>query len=485
MYSDIICPVKGDVDMLIGREKEVERLKRAIQSNRSEFVAIYGRRRVGKTFLIKETLGKQITFFHSGLANRDRVAQLAEFSKSLELFGMKGKNRIRTWSDAFFALQKGLAVCQAARKVVFLDELPWMDTRKSDFVSALEHFWNGWCFMRNDIVLIVCGSATSWIVSKIMKNHGGLHNRLTDQIRLNPFTLLECERMAKARGLACSRQQILEGYMVLGGIPYYWERMEKSQSIDQNIDRLFFGDDAPLGDEFSQLYASLFANPGGHLKVVEALSTKKIGMTREEVLAATKLEDNGALTKVLAELAACGFVRLYRSPGKKTRATVYQLIDNFTLFHYRFLANGGNDHVGSWLSRAASHERAVWNGLAFERVCLEHLPQITRALGISGIRTEAYAWRRRGGEGVEGAQIDLLIDRADKAVNICEMKYAVTEYEISAQEHDRMLHRRSAYVKDMKFKGSVFLTLVSPHGAKRNAYWNDIQSEVTLKDLFA
>ena len=470
--------------MLIGREKEAERLRKAIKSDRSEFVAIYGRRRVGKTFLIKETLGRQMAFFHSGLANRNKTAQLAEFARSLELFGMKGKGRIRNWSDAFFALQKGLSASRTARKVVFLDELPWMDTRKSDFVSALEHFWNGWCFMRNDIVLVVCGSATSWIVSKIMKNHGGLHNRLTDQIRLSPFTLFECERMAKARGFSYSRQQILEGYMILGGIPYYWERLEKAQSIDQNIDRLFFGDDAPLGDEFAQLYASLFANPIGHLKVVEALSTKKVGMTREEVIAATKLEDNGALSKVLAELAACGFIRLYRSPGKKIRSIVYQLIDNFTLFYYRFLANGGNVHSGSWLARASSHEQDVWNGLAYERVCLEHLPQIKQALGISGIRTDAFDWRRRGGDGVEGAQIDLLIDRADKSVNICEMKYAATEYEISAQEHDKMLHRRSAYVKDMKFNGSAFLTLVSPHGAKKNEYWNDIQSEVTLDDLF-
>ena len=470
--------------MLIGRKKEEERLKIALNSNRSEFVAVYGRRRVGKTFLIKETLGKRLVFFHSGLAHRDKAAQLAEFSKSLELFGMKGKRRIRNWSDAFFALQTGLAASRAARKVVFLDELPWMDTRKSDFVSALEHFWNGWCFMRNDIVLIVCGSATSWIVSKIIKNHGGLHNRLTDQIRLNPFTLSECEQMARARGLAYSRQQILEGYMVLGGIPYYWERMDKAKSIDQNIDCLFFGDEAPLGDEFDQLYASLFSSPIGHLKVVEALSTKKVGMTRDEVIFATKMEDNGALTKVIAELAACGFIRIYRSPGKKTRAAVYQLIDNFTLFYYHFLVNGGNASSGTWLSWAASHQRDVWNGLAFERVCLEHLPQIRRALGIAGIKTDAYAWRRRGGAGKDGAQIDLLISRADKAVNICEMKYAASEYEISASEHDKLMHRRSAYIEDTRFKGSVFVTLVSPHGAKKNAYWGDIQSEVTLDDLF-
>ena len=470
--------------MLIGRQKEIQRLENALNSGHSEFVAVYGRRRIGKTFLIKETLGRKMVFFHSGLAHRDKKSQLAEFAKSLELFGMKSSRRIRSWSDAFFALQTGLGKCCSARKVVFLDELPWMDTRKSDFVSALEHFWNGWCFMRNDIVLVVCGSATSWIVSKIIKNHGGLHNRLTDQIRLGAFDLSECEQMARAKGLPYSRQQILEGYMVLGGVPYYWERLDKSKSIDQNIDWLFFGEDAPLGDEFDQLYASLFANPAGHVKVVEALSTKKVGMTREEVIVSTKMDDNGALTKVLAELAACGFVRLYRSPGKKIRDTVYQLIDNFTLFYYRFLSNGGNLSAGRWLSCAASHERHVWNGLAFERVCLEHLPQIKAALGISGIRTDAYAWRRRGDRERDGAQIDLLISRADKSVNICEMKYAPSKYEMTAQEHDRMLHRRIAYVEDSGFTGSVFLTLVSPYGAKRNEYSNDVQSEVTLDDLF-
>ena len=217
---------------------------------------------------------------------------------------------------------------------------------------------------------------------------------------------------------------------------------------------------------------------------MEALSTKKAGMTREEVLTSTKMEDNGAVTKILAELAACGFVRMYRSPGKKLREIVYQLIDNFTLFYYRFLADGGNGSAGMWLSLASSRERDVWNGLAFERVCHEHLEQIKKSLGISGIRTEAYAWRRRGGDDSDGVQIDLLISRADKTVNICEMKYSQEEYSISEVEHSKMIRRRNAYVEEMKFTGSVFLTMVTPHGVRRNAYWNDIQSEVTLDDLF-
>lgn len=467
--------------MLIGRKKEVERIQNALNSGRSEFIAVYGRRRVGKTYLIRETLKDRFTFFHSGLAHRNKASQLAEFAKSLELYGMHSKKRLRNWSDAFFALQLGLSKRTTKRKVVFLDELPWMDTRKSDFVSALEHFWNGWCFMRNDIVLVVCGSATSWIVGKIIKNHGGLHNRLTDQIHLSPFSLLECEQMAKARGLSYSRQQILDGYMILGGVPYYWERLEKGKSMDQNIDAMFFGDDAPLGDEFDQLYASLFLNPCGHIRVVETLSKKKVGMTRDEIISESGLADNGSLTKTLNELAACGFIRSYRSPGKTMRGKVYQLMDNFTLFYYRFMSDRSRGHSDSWLARSISREREVWNGLAFERVCLEHLSQIKTALGIAGVRTEAYSWRRHGDD---GAQIDLLISRADNVVNICEMKYSHEQYEITAEEMGKMFHRRSAYVEDMNFGGSVFLTFVTPRGVKRNVYWNDIQSEVTLDDLF-
>lgn len=470
--------------MIIGRKREITRLKDALLSEYSEFIAVYGRRRVGKTFLIKEAYDYSFAFQHSGLAKGDKAMQLAEFANSLERQGLKSRRKIKSWSDAFFALECGLESRPAGKKVVFLDELPWMDTAKSNFVAALDHFWNGWCAFRKDIVLIVCGSATSWIVGKILKDHGGLHNRLTDQIHLQPFQLAECEQMAHAKGLPLSRQQVLDGYMILGGVPFYWEKLDKAQSLDQNIDRLFFGPAAPLGDEFAQLYASLFKNPTAHIAVVTALGTKKVGMSREEIIGATHLDDSGALSKVLDELEVCGFIRSYRAPGKKMRGSVYQLIDNFTLFYFKFMADGGNRPAGAWLARVASPERHVWNGLAFELVCLEHLAHIKRALGISGVITEEYAWRRKGSEGTEGAQIDLLISRADHAANICEMKYASGLFEIKADEDRLLKHRREAYVADEGYTGSVFVTMVTPHGVVRNAHWNDIQSEVTLDDLF-
>lgn len=470
--------------MIIGRENELRRIRKSLTSEYSEFIAVYGRRRIGKTFLIKEAFDYTFSFCHSGVAKGDKALQLREFSNSLELQGMKSRRKVKSWSDAFFALEQGLERLPAGKKVVFLDELPWMDTARSNFVSALEHFWNGWCSLRKDIVLIVCGSATSWIVGKILKDHGGLHNRLTEQIHLLPFTLRECEQMAYAKGLPLSRQQVLDGYMVLGGVPYYWDKLEKTQGIDQNVDRLFFGPDAPLNDEFDQLYASLFKNPTAHIAVVTALGTKKMGMTREELLSETELDDGGVFSKVLDELEACGFIRSYTLPRAKTRGTTYQLIDNFTLFYFQFMAHGDNLRTGGWLSKVSSQERRTWNGLAFELVGLEHAACIKRALGISGIRTEEHAWRRVGSETGEGAQIDLLIRRADHAVNICEMKYASEAYALKSEEHRKILHRREAFVEDEKFKGSVFVTLVTPHGLIRNEYANDVQSEVTLGDFF-
>lgn len=470
--------------MIIGRVHEIRRLQDAVLSEYSEFIAVYGRRRVGKTFLIKEAYNYTFSFQHSGIAKGDKRMQLDEFANSLERQGMMSRRKIKSWSDAFFALECGLEKLPAGKKVVFLDELPWMDTAKSNFVAALDHFWNGWCSFRKDIVLIVCGSATSWIVGKILKDHGGLHNRLTDQIHLQPFTLLECELMSRAKGLPLARRQILDGYMVFGGIPFYWDKLAKTQSIDQNVDRLFFGIEAPLCDEFNQLYASLFRNPTPHITVVTVLATRKIGMSREEIIEATRQEDCGALSKVLDELESCGFVRSYRAPGKKSRGRIYQLIDNFTLFYFKFMADGGNRRSGEWMSKVSSPERRAWNGLAFELVGLEHAAQIKRALGISGIQTEEHAWRRKGETGKEGAQIDLLISRADRAVNICEMKYASEPYEIKAEESRKLNHRRAAFIEDEAFTGSVFVTMVTPHGVARNEHWNDVQSEVTLDDLF-
>ena len=470
--------------MLIGRDEEVRKLTEALASEVSEFVAVYGRRRVGKTYLIREVFDNQFAFYHTGIADIDRAEQIERFVRSLRRHDFPVKRRPSNWFAAFDLLEDGLARLPAGKKVVFIDELPWMETPKSNFVSALEAFWNGWASARRDIVLVVCGSATSWMTDKIINARGGLHNRITRRILLEPFTLAECERFAAAKGIVATRRQLLEYYMAMGGIPYYWNYVRKDRSPAQNLDAMFFAAKGDLRDEYEHLYASLFKKPRRHIAIIESLATRKAGMTREELIRSTGLADNGAFGKALSELAECGFVRRYRVPGQKTHDAVYQLIDNFTLFYHRFLAGLDAGESVSWTAMQNTPAANVWRGLSFERVCLQHAEQIKKKLGISGILTRQYAWRSRTNAAGEGAQIDLLIERADNAANICEIKYSSGEYEIGKEEGQKILNRRDCFVRETGFRGAAYLTFVTTCGVVHNAYWNDIQSEVTLDDLF-
>ena len=470
--------------MLIGRENEIRKLQGAISGDSSEFIVVNGRRRVGKTYLIREAFDSRFAFYHTGIANIGREEQISRFAKSLQKHGFHFKSTPHNWFDAFDLLADALEGLPSGKKVVFLDELPWMDSQRASLISAIESFWNGWASARKDIVLIVCGSATSWMTDKIINDKGGLHNRLTHRIKLEPFTLAECERFAQAKGIVATRRQILEYYMVMGGIPYYWNYLQKDKSPAQNINDIFFSATGELRDEYKHLYASLFKRPQRHIAIVSALGRTKIGMTREELLKATHSQDNGLFSKALSELVECGFARRYRMPNKKSHDAVFQLIDNFTLFHFKFLADLDENENGSWDAMQNLPVVNAWRGLSFERVCMAHIEQIKRKLGISGILTQQYSWRAHSDNSTEGAQIDLLIERSDDAVNICEMKYASGKYEISKEEHRKMLHRRDLFISEQGLRGAAYLTLVTTCGVVHNAYWNDIQSEVTLDDLF-
>ena len=370
--------------MIIGREEERRILLSLLESDKSEFVAVYGRRRVGKTYLVRETFNYQFAFQHTGTQDSNTKGQLEEFANSMIAAGARKIKRPRNWSQAFFMLGQYLASLPEGKKVVFIDELPWLDTPCSKFVSALDHFWNGWATARKDIILVVCGSATSWIINKIVMNYGGLHNRLTRQIYIEPFTLHECELYAEQRNLGMSRRNILETYMVLGGVPFYWDFLRKDLSWAQNIDRLFFRKNGEMRREFDALYSSLFRNPQPYINVVTALGTRKAGMTRNEIISELGEDHGGTLTRTLKDLEECDFIRSFASVGKVKKETIYQLIDNFTLFYFKFMVGNavGPDY---WLQTVRKPVYSAWSGLAYERVCLQHIQQIKKALGISGI----------------------------------------------------------------------------------------------------
>ena len=470
---------------MIGRQKEVDELIRMYESDESEFVAVYGRRRVGKTYLIRETFADRFAFRHAGLADEGLKNQLKNFHQSLLEAGCSVKVCPRSWIDAFALLKKTLGEKGTGRKIVFIDEMPWLDTPRSGFVSALEAFWNGWASARKDILLIVCGSAASWMVKNLLRNRGGLHNRVTCRIRLLPFTLGECEAFVKERGLAMTRLDIAECYMALGGIPYYWRYLDKRFGVAENIDRLFFVPSAPLGEEFVELYASLFKNAALHKKVVEALATKKVGMTLAEVAEAIKVGVSGKLTEVLANLEWSGFIRKYAVFGSRKKNAVYQLMDNFTLFHFRFLTGASNGDPHFWTSTVSSPIQHNWRGLSFEMLCLQHGEAIRKALGVGGVHVGMSAWRHVGDAVYpQGAQIDLLIDRSDNVINVCEMKYSAAAYALDKKEADRLVTRMETFRVVSKTKKALHLTLVTPGGVVHNSYWHRIQSTVTLDDLF-
>ena len=364
--------------MIIGREKEQRELLSLLKREESQFCAVYGRRRVGKTYLIRETFNYQFCFQHTGLSNGTLRQQLTAFRNSLVAAGMKCAIP-KTWIDAFELLKQLINAAPAGKKVLFIDELPWMDTPKGNLIGALENFWNGWATARRekDIVLIVCGSATSWISKKLMKDKGGLRGRLTNRIKLVPFTLHECELFAKGSNLAYGRKDVLELYMIFGGIPYYWSFLKKGLSVAQNVDQLFFSETALLRDEFEALYSILFKRPENYLKVIECLSDgRKSGMTREEILAASKLSDGGTFSIILEELEECGFIRRFASVDTAESNALYQLIDNYTLFYYLCIKKNAFSDEHFWSNTFTSSSHNTWKGHAFERVCLQHIPQI-------------------------------------------------------------------------------------------------------------
>lgn len=473
--------------MIIGREREQQVLTSLLEREESQFVAVYGRRRVGKTYLIRETFNYIFTFHHTGLAETGKKGQLTSFRDSLSSQGLPGVSMPHTWLEAFGMLKELIMRAPEGKKIIFIDELPWMDTPKSNMISALENFWNGWATARpqKDIILIVCGSATSWITKKLLKNKKGLRGRLTEKIKVNPFTLSECEKYVHAAGLGMVRRDILETYMILGGIPYYWSFLKKGMSVAQNIDRLFFGENAKLSDEFEALYSTLFKHPEHYIHVISALNRKKAGLTRDEILKISKLTDGGTFTTILEELEQCGFIRYYVSLGSKSNNGLYQLIDNFTLFYYHCIRKNAFHDEHYWSDTYLGSEHNVWAGLAFERVCLQHVQELKHTLGISGILSNVCSWRTPACEEHPGVQVDLLFKRSDGVINLFEIKYSMDLFTISSDYAEELRKKISVFRTVTKTKSAVHFTMVTTFGVTHNEHWNMLQSDLTLDALFS
>ena len=470
---------------LTGRKKELQLLNSLQEADKSEFLAVYGRRRVGKTFLIRTAFNGQFTFQLTGLANATTKQQLANFHTALVRHHVTAEriDPAAKWFDAFQQLITFLETQTNRKKIVFFDELPWLDTQQSGFISALEHFWNSWASNRTDIILIGCGSAASWMINKLINNRGGLHNRVTRRIKLEPFTLTETEVYFAGKSAVFDRYQLIQLYMVLGGIPYYLELVDVGMSAAQNIDKLCFDADGLLRTEFTNLYTSLFKKAQNHMAAIEALAKKAKGLSREELVAAAKLPNGGGTSLLLSELEECGFIRKYISFGKKEKNSLYQLIDFYSLFYQTFIKNSGTLDKNTWLNGLDSPQYRAWSGYAFEMVCLHHLNEIKQALGISGVQTTTSAWLSNASS--SKAQIDLVIDRRDHVITICEMKFSINPFAIDKKYAAELRNKIGVFKEQTATKKAVYLALITTYGLVKNEYSTSlVQNSLTMDVLF-
>lgn len=470
---------------LVGRTREIEKLDKLVNSSKAEFLAVYGRRRVGKTFLIRQYFTNQYDFYATGLAKGTTKQQLTNFTIFLNRYFEQQYSVPANWLMAFDLLIRELEKKDTNHKqVIFIDEMPWMDTRKSDFMMGLEFFWNAWASARPNVLLIVCGSAASWMVNNLIKNTGGLYNRVTERIKLEPLTLKETEAYFRQRKIALDRYQLIQLYMVMGGIPYYLDQVEGGKSAMQNIEDICFRNDGKLRSEFMHIFSSLFRNPDKHELILQMLYQKGGALTRDELLKYTGLSSGGVVTKTLEELEESGFISVFQKFGVKKSNSTYCISDFYTLFYFRFIANAGKYEPNMWINMIDNPAFRAWSGFAFEQICFAHVPAIKKALNIAGVSSNTYSWRGAG-ESTKGSQIDLVFDRRDQVINLFEIKYSINQFTIT-KDYDAVLRNKvQAFRESTGTKKSIFLTMITTYGLKPNEYaTSSVQNELTMDALF-
>lgn len=470
---------------MIGRKKEQKELKKLLKSNKSELLAVYGRRRIGKTYMIRTFYEKEIVFHFSGLFESDLKEHMQLFGQTLKRCSNKSKH-LKTptsWFEAFDMLQTFIERKRSKKKkVIFLDEVPWMATHKSRFLTAFENFWNSWASVRKDIIVVICGSAASWMINKVEKNKGGLYNRVTKRIILDPFNLAETEAFLQSKNIQLSRYHIIQTYMILGGIPYYLEQIQKGESPTQFTDRLLFHKKGELRNEFKLLFESLFGEDNNHTNLIRLLAKHREGLKRDELISKLKITSGGGFTKIIEELTASGFVMEFLPYGFKRKEKVYKVIDNFSLFYVKFIENKA---IKNFNNAVGSRVWSSWSGLTFENICIYHNKQVIHALGLHKINTEVSSWNHQGNSEMPGSQIDMIIARGDNAINICEIKFYENPFTITSKYKKELLLKRASFEHHAKIKQSIFYTFITVHGVTENLNKSDmVHSEIIAEELF-
>lgn len=462
---------------IIGRKEEIEIMESYLMDDKPHLLAVIGRRRVGKTFLIREVYKENTVFEMTGLQNADKNTQLINFTLQMNQYFQKEEQHDipEDWLRAFNLLNKVIGKLKSSEKpVVFFDEVPWIAGKKSEFTEALGHWWNNWASQKN-IVVVICGSAASWMIEHIVNAKGGLHNRITKLITLMPFTLSETKEFLEAKNIEISNYQIIQIYLAIGGIPHYLEQIEKGKSAAQNIQSICFSKDGVLRNEFKNLYSALFDNAGNHVKIIKALSSKSKGLERQEILRITGMNDGGYFSDILTELETSGFITTFEPLEKKKKDTLYRLTDEYSLFYLHFMEGKSKFGSEEWIRISQSQEYKIWCGYAFENLCIKHVDKIKEALGISGVQTNVNSFLHKKNKVYEkGFQIDLLIDRKDDVINICEMKFYAEEFSISSDYAKNLRTKKEGLKAVTGTKKMVHITFVTSYGVFENQNKTDL-----------
>lgn len=473
------------MNTIIGREQEIKKLSAAVDRVRPEFIALYGRRRVGKTFLINQMFRNQFAFKMTGVIEGTLKDQFTAFVDAMNDYGFDVPEQPKDWMQAFIMLKNALKkkVNNGEQCIVFIDELPAMDAEGSNVAGAVGYFWNNWACQYDNFVFIICGSATSWMITNVIDSKGGLHDRITVEMPIHPFTLKETEQYLEYQHFLWNRQMVLQAYMIFGGIPYYLSLLDKEESLVQNVDRLFFSQDIQMRREFRRLFNTLYKNPDKYIDIIKALNKSRKGLTREEIASELKCSNNGHLGKRLEDLVCCDLIRknIVREKEIKRKDAIYQLCDFFSLFYLTFIERAEVEQQ-YWSHHINTPEVNSWMGLTYERICMAHIQQIKHSLHLDTISTLSYSWRSK--TFTPAAQIDIIIERADKIVNICEVKYCQYEYNLDKDEYERINKRKNAFIKETGLRHTPWLTMITTEGVARGKYSEMIQTQVTLDDLF-
>jgi AAA+ ATPase superfamily predicted ATPase len=465
---------------MVGRAHEIGLLETTLSSDKAELIAIYGRRRVGKTFLIRQFFDDSICFEVTGLFQGGMADQLANFGKELDKRKSTKNEKPTNWLDAFTLLEQYIdTLSNEGKKVIFIDEFPWMATKRSKYLMAFENFWNSYAEKRADLIVVICGSAASYMVQKIIQNKGGLHNRISQKIRLLPFNLQETELFLRSRNIDLTRYDILQLYMAVGGIPHYLEKVQRGKSVAQNLDQMCFTKDGVLSDEFNLLFASLFDDSEKHKAIIRALANTRKGLTRDGIIEKSELPSGGDLSLKLMELIESGFVTEYPYFQNKAKQTLYRLSDEYSLFYLKFIENGKHNGPGTWLNVQTSQSYVSWSGFSFEGLCLKHVHQLKKGLQIQAIRSESSSWFN------DNAQIDLVIDRADNIINLCEMKFSNAPFTIDKTYAQNLRNKIAEFKNSIGTRKGAHLVMVTTFGTKQNPYSLElVQNDLTMDCLF-